>query len=225
MCEVDEYSLRYQRSKFAAAEGVGGTEMGRREKASAEQIRNGAGEEASSLSGESTSTHQGARKRGVGCVGGTDGEDPKMAQGGRSGLQGAPSVDWCDQARVWSHAAATTSPRCAFKWFAHHLGQLQAPLVAAEEEGVSPLNENDMIMHQMQFSKRTAPHVIGRGGRMLRRIEDFCGVFLSLRDVAPDAVELTLFGPLRGCALARFIGEMLNEGIYSVIDTLARQGF
>ena len=95
--------------------------MGRREKASAEKIRNGAGEEASSLSGESSSTHQGARKRGVGCVGGTDGEDPKMASGGGSGLQGAPNVDWCDQARVWSHAAATTSPRCAFKWFAHHL--------------------------------------------------------------------------------------------------------
>ena len=104
------------------------------------------------------------------------------------------------------------------------MGELQTPLVAAEEGG-SPLKENDMIMHQMQFSKRTAPHVIGRGGRMLRRIEDFCGVFLSLRDVAPDAVELTIFGDLWGCALVRFIGEMLNEGIYSVIDTLARQGF
>ena len=198
--------------------------MGRREQTSAEKIRNGAGAASSSLSGESTCTLQGAKDRAVGCAGGTNGRDPQMASGGRSGSSWTNSSDWCDQARVRSHAEATTSPRCAFRWFGSHLGELQAPLVAAEEGG-SPLKENDMLMHQMQFSKRTAPHVIGRGGRILRRIEDFCGVFLSLRDVAPDAVELTIFGPLRGCALARFIGEMLNEGIYSVIDTLARQGF
>ena len=147
-----------------------------------------------------------------------------MAGGGRSGSQGDPSVDWCDQARVWSHAAATTSPRCMFGWFAHHLRELQAPLVAVEE-GVAPLNENDMMMHTMEFFKKTAPHVIGRGGQMLRRIEDFCGVFLSIHDISSDAVELIIFGPCRGCALVQFIGEMLIEGVYSVIDTLARQGF
>ena len=60
---------------------------------------------------------------------------------------------------------------------------------------------------------------------MLQRIEDFCGVFLSLCDVASDVVELTIYGPPRACALVHFIGEMLIEGVYSVIDTLARQGF
>ena len=199
--------------------------MGGRGKTSAAKIRSGAGEATSSLSGESAFTHQGARERELGCVGETNGEDPQMARGGRSGSQGDPSVDGCAQARVWSHSAATTSPRCAFDWFAHRLGQLEAPLVALEEEGMTPLHKNDMIMHSMKFSKTTAPHVIGRGGQMLRRIEDFCGVFLSLCDVASDVVELTIYGPARACALVHFIGEMLIEGVYSVIDTLARQGF
>ena len=60
---------------------------------------------------------------------------------------------------------------------------------------------------------------------MLRRIEDFCGVFLSLFDVSSDMVELAIYGPSRGCALVQFIGEMLIEGVYFVMDTLACQRF
>ena len=198
--------------------------MGGRGKTSAAKIRNGAGEATSSLSGESAFTQQGAREKGLGCVGETNGEDPKMASGGRSGSQGDPSVDGCAQARVWSHATATTSPRCAFGWCASRIGEIETPLVALEER-VVPMKENEMIMHTMKFSQTTAPHVIGRGGRMLRRIEDFCGVFLSLSDVSSDVVELDIYGPTRGCALVQFIGEMLIEGVYSVMDTLARHGF
>ena len=87
------------------------------------------------------------------------------------------------------------------------------------------MKENEMIMHTLKFSKTTAPHIIGRGGRMLRRIEDFCGVFLSLSDVSSDMVELAVYGPARGCALVQFIRDMLIEGVYSVMDTLARHGF
>ena len=209
---------------IAALEGVGGTPMGRREKTSAEKIRDGAAVASSSLSGESAYTHKGAKDGVVGCVGGVNGRAPKMASGGRSGSCEAASVDWCAQARVWSHAEATTSPRCAFSWFSSRLEELQAPLVVVGE-GEAPINETDMLMHQMKFFKTVAPHVIGRGGRMLRRIEDFCGVFLSLSDVSSDMVELTIYGPSRGCALVQFIGDMLIEGVYSILDTLARHGF
>ena len=137
--------------------------MGRREKTSAAKIRDGAGEATSSLSGESASTHQGAWKRGMGCVGGIDGEDPKMASGGRSGSQGDPNVDGCAQARLWSHAKATTSPRCAFRWFASRLSERQAPL-AVVDEGEAPIGDDEMIRHSINFFKSTAPHVIGRGG-------------------------------------------------------------
>ena len=47
--------------------------MGRREKTSAEKIRDGAGAESSSLSGESAYTHQGAKDGAVGGVGGSNG--------------------------------------------------------------------------------------------------------------------------------------------------------
>ena len=198
--------------------------MGGRQKTSAAKIRDGAGEASSSLSGESASTHQGARDGTAGCVGGTNGPTPQMASGGRSGSSRAANVDGCDPARVWTHSAATTSPRCAFGWVANRLGELKAPLVVVDE-GEAPIRENEMIMHSLHFCKTVAPHVIGRGGRMLRRIEDFCGVFLSLYDVSSETVELTIYGSSRGCALVNFIGEMLIEGVYSVIDTLARQGF
>ena len=207
--------------KFAALKGVGGPAMGRREKTSPEKIRDGAGAASSSLSGESAHTHQGAKGGVVGCIGGSNGQDPKMANGERSGSCGATSAHRGDQARLWSHATASTSPRCAFGWVASRLGEIEAPLVALEER-VVPMNKNDMIMHTLKFSKTTAPLIIGRGGRMLRRIENFCGVFLSLSDVSCDVVELTIYGPSRGCALVQFIGEMLIEGIYSVMDTLAR---
>ena len=198
--------------------------MGRREKTSAEKIRDGAGAASSSLSGESAYTHQGAKDGAVGGVGGSNGQDPKMASGKRFRSSEATSVPGGDQGRLWSHATATTSPRCAFGWVASRLEEIEAPLVALEER-VVPIKENDMIMHTLKFSKTTVPHIIGRGGRMLRRIEDFCGVFLSLSDVSSDVVELTIYGPTRGCALVQFIGEMLIEGIYSIMDTLARQGF
>ena len=93
------------------------------------------------------------------------------------------------------------------------------------DEGEASIRDDEMIIHSMTFFKSTAPHVIGRGGRMLRRIEDFCGVFLSLSDVSSDSIMLTICGTMRGCALAQCIGEMLTEGIYSVINTVARQGF
>ena len=82
-----------------------------------------------------------------------------------------------------------------------------------------------MIRHSINFFTSTAPHVIGRGGRMLRRIEDFCGVFFSLSAVSSNTVMLTIYRSMRGCTLAHCIGEMLTEGIYFMIDTLARQGF
>ena len=90
-----------------------------------------------------------------------------MASQRRFGSCRAAGVDWCNQARVWSHAEATTSPRCVCRWFSNHLEELQAPLVVVEQ-GEALINENDIIMHRMKFFKTIGPHVIGRGGRMLR---------------------------------------------------------
>ena len=115
--------------KVVALEGVGGTTMGRHEKTSVKKIRNGAGSASSSLNGESAYTHHGAKDRVAGCVGGINGRAPKTASRGRFGSCGAASIDCCDQARVWSHAEATNSPRSVFRWFSSRLEELEAPLV------------------------------------------------------------------------------------------------
>ena len=164
--ECTKHSLSYQRLKLAAMEGGNGKAMGRREKTSTVKIRDGVGAASSSLDGESACTHQGAKGGTIWCVGGTNGTDPRMESGGRFGFQGDPSVDWCDQLRVWSNAAGTTSPLCTFSWFDSHVGELEAPMVALEK-GVGPISKTNMIMHTMEFYKTTASHVIGRGGRTL----------------------------------------------------------
>lgn len=76
-------------------------------------------------------------------------------------------------------------------------------------------------MHKMQFFNTIAPYVIGHVGLMLHRIEEFCGVSLLFL-MFSEMVELTSYGTFRGCALVQFIAEMLIEGIYFVIDKLAR---
>ena len=158
--------------KFAARKGVGGPAMGRREKTSAEKIRDGAGAASSSLSGESAYTHQGAKDGAVGGVGGSNGQDPKMASGKRFRSSEATSVPGGDQGRLWSHAQATTSPRCAFGWVASRLEEIEAPLVALEER-VVPIKENDMIMHTLKFSKTTAPMSLGVVGECFGELKIF----------------------------------------------------
>ena len=48
--------------------------------------------------------------------------------------------------------------------------------------------------------------------------------FFLFLNISSDMAELTIYGPSRGCALVQFIGDMLIEGVYSIIDTFARQG-
>ena len=67
--------------------------MGRWENTSVVKIRDDGSAASSSLSGKSAGTHQGAKDRTTRCVGVTNGEDPKMASGGRSGFQGDPCAD------------------------------------------------------------------------------------------------------------------------------------
>lgn len=140
-------------------------------------------------------------------VGETNGQ---MATGGRSGSQGAISIDGCNQRRSWSHVEATTPPRCAFGSFPSRLGESQALLeILVERE--APISDNGLIMHTMKLFKTIAIHSIGCCGRMLLEIEDSYGIFLYLSDVFSDVVQLTIYRPSRCCALVPFIGETLIE--------------
>ena len=59
---------------------------------------------------------------------------------------------------------------------------------------------------------------------MLRKIEDFCGVFIFLTDYE-DCCEVMLVGLPAACILGAFIIEMLNKGYYSIMDSLTRHGW
>ena len=121
--------------------------MGRHEKTSAVKIHDGAGEASSSWSGESAYTHKDARNRAVECDGRTNGQASKMASGERSRSRGDPNVDGCAQARMWSNATATTSPRCAFRWSVSRLSERQSLLVVVDERE-APIEGDEMISIQ-----------------------------------------------------------------------------
>ena len=77
----------------------------------------------------------------------------------------------------------------------------------------------------MNIGKTTVRHVIGAGGRMLRKIEDFCGVFIITGDSMDGSCELLLLGLPAACILSDFIIEMLGLGYFPIIETLIRLGW
>ena len=77
----------------------------------------------------------------------------------------------------------------------------------------------------MNIDKPTIRHVIGAGGRMLRKIEDFCGVFIIVGASLDDSCELLLLGLPNACILGDFIIEMLGLGYFPIIETLIRLGW
>ena len=59
---------------------------------------------------------------------------------------------------------------------------------------------------------------------MLRKIEDFCGVFIMINDYE-DCCEVNLLGLPYACILGAFIVEMLEQGYYSIMEFLVRHGW
>ena len=61
------------------------------------------------------------------------------------------------------------------------------------------------------------PHIVGRGGRVIRRIETVCGVFLNLRDFGDGKHEMLISGPRPACIFAEFAMELLSTDHHSVL--------
>ena len=69
------------------------------------------------------------------------------------------------------------------------------------------------------------PHIVGRGGRVIRRIETVCGVFLNLRDFGDGKHEMLISGPRPACIFAEFAMGLLSTGHHSVLTTLSSLRF
>ena len=126
-----------------------------------------------------------------------------------------------DSERVHSHTMASTSPRCGFLWLHKELDERLAAWSLEEGED---LIEHDYIDRSMFVSPSSLKHVIGRGGRTLHKLESFVGVFASVVDTKTGP-EICFVGCPRACLLAEFIVEMIVGGHYSIMESLARNGF
>ena len=227
---LNEYSTRNRVLKIAAA---AKTTMGGGKTTRGKKILR---EETATSSTRSVQTpFRGQEEASRGGIGGVDGGvvGGEVANSGmqipKSGICN-PSI--CEESesvsvdeRVASHKSATTSWRCGFGWVAAHLrSRLRAwDVEQAEEEErtIEAIYTEPFAEMTVHVLPHTVPHIIGRGGRVIRQIELVCGVFLTLRDLPNGNHELFMTGPRPACILAQFAIEMLGDGHYSVLRTLS----
>ena len=132
--------------------------------------------------------------------------------------------------RTQSHTHASPSPRCGFGWVKEMLGRrLEAWNIEDARDCEDCTLENlatDPWAHKYFIVDREGlPHIIGRGGKMIKAIEDFCGVFFAVHDVNAREAQLLVSGPRSACILAQFICEMITARHFSMLETLIRHGF
>ena len=171
---------------------------------------------------ESSKTQLDGRREGGVGVGGMGhlqmpdfGATDSQAEGESSSGQGDNSE------RARSHTMGSTSPRCGFLWL-HK--ELEERLRAWSSEEGGDIDEKNFSCRFMIVSSLDVKHVIGRGGRTLHKLESFAGVFISVTDTR-NGPDICLIGRPRACLLAEFIVEMIVLGHYSIMESLAGNGF
>ena len=141
---------------------------------------------------------------------GADGERPsEAASADGSTLGNLGSADGRTEERIHSHRHASSSPRCAFGW----LLQLHELL---EGKGLRSAPQS------LKVSRSSLRHIVGKGGRMLRRIEDYTGSFISVTDCDEQQGTVRVWGG-QG-SLARVVILAISFGFTSALDTISRNG-
>ena len=162
------------------------------------------------------------RRGGVGGDGGMAHLQMADSQATNSQVKGQPTKSQGDEnERAHSHTMASTSPRCGFIWLHKELDERLATWSLEEGED---LDDHDYIDRFISFSPLSLKHIIGRGGRTLHKLESFVGVFASVVDTKTGP-EICFVRSPHACLLAEFIVEMIVGGHYSIMESLARNGF
>ena len=73
----------------------------------------------------------------------------------------------------------------------------------------------------VEVDTHNVPHIIGRGGRIIRQLETLCGVFLTLTDLTEGSHEMLITGPRPACIFAEFAMELLSSSHHSSLTTLS----
>ena len=127
--------------------------------------------------------------------------------------------------RVHSHGQASKSPHYGFKWVSLQLEEALEEKRRWDDSTVEGgFDDHHYCLHCMEIDKGSIRHAIGAQGRMRRKIEDFCGVFIMIAN-SEDCCEVNLLSLPSACILGAFVMKMLERGSYSIIESLVRHGW
>ena len=184
------------------------------------------------VSGQSVQTPYGVQNDGG--FGGSCGGVGGMARGEattsrlqipKSGICNSSICGESADERAASHKHATTSWRCGFEWVAAVLrSRLRAwdMMVAKDCDcSIDDLYAAPFSFKYVEVDTHNVPHIIGRGGRIIRQLETLCGVFLTLTDLTEGSHEMLITGPRPACIFAEFAMELLSSGHHSSLTTLS----
>ena len=132
-------------------------------------------------------------------------------------LEDPPAVSSGEAARLLSGMNAGPSPRCesdreapggAWEWLT----------TAGDEE--NPV-KSEIATKALPVAQAAVPHLLGRGGRMVRRLEEKLGVLVGIADGhGGGAATVSLCGPRSRLPLAAFAVKSLAKGMRSILDHL-----
>lgn len=112
--------------------------------------------------------------------------------------------------RTKSHFGASCSPRCVERLFSW-CNDIARCTVRPESVSLS-----------LMVDRAALKHVVGRGGKMMRKIEDYTGSFLAIVDCADGKSQVRVFGG--EFQLAYFLVKAISDGYYSALDAISRNG-
>lgn len=172
--------------------------------------------------------------RGEDVSGGMGGGDGGIVAGeGATSRRHIPEYGICTpssdeesvEERATTHKHATTSWRCGFEWVS---ALLEKRLKAWDDEDVRDCQCSVDDLYNEPFSFKyvcvdssDAPRIIGRGGRVIRQMEQTFGVFLTLTKLRDGSHEMSIIGPRRSCILTEFAIELLSARQHSALATLS----
>ncbi len=85
---------------------------------------------------------------------------------------------------------------------------------------LSPVGLGEAEVREVAVPKRAVPHLVGKGGSMIRSLEDHLGIIVGVADGVDEGAIVTLFGPAPRIEAARPILEGVGKGAWSRVSRI-----
>ena len=85
---------------------------------------------------------------------------------------------------------------------------------------LSPSGLGSAVSRALAIPKRAVPHLVGRGGSMIRQMEDILGLIVGVVDGRDGQASVTVFGPRERVDLALPVIQCVSEGGRSILTRL-----